>query len=123
MGRTKAHGHQDWVASVAFSPDGHTLVSAGGDETVRLWDVHGRKQLGAPLRYNAGHVYSVAVSPDGRTLATAGRDRTVRLWTGILWHDIPDLRKQVCKLVVGNLTPAEWDELVPDLTYRTTCTD
>jgi hypothetical protein len=32
-------GHSDEVKSVAFSPDGKTLVS-GSDDTVRLWDVN-----------------------------------------------------------------------------------
>jgi WD40 repeat protein len=31
-------GHSDYVFSLAFSPDGHTLVSSSGDTTLRLWD-------------------------------------------------------------------------------------
>jgi WD40 repeat protein len=31
-------GHSSYVFSLAFSPDGETLVSGSGDSTVRLWD-------------------------------------------------------------------------------------
>jgi hypothetical protein len=41
-------GHKSYVWSLAFSPDGATLASGSGDNTVRLWDT-------APLktRYQA----------------------------------------------------------------------
>ena len=32
-------GHSDDVSSVAFSPDGKSLVSGSGDNTVKVWNL------------------------------------------------------------------------------------
>ena len=70
------------VRSVAFSPDGSTLVSGGYDNTfyLRLWDA----ETGNLLRtVNTGHtreIRSVAFSPDGSTLVSGSSDNTIRVW-------------------------------------------
>lgn len=72
-------GHTKDINSVAFSPDGKTLASGSGDETIKLWDV----ESGTELRTLLGHkhfVYSVAFAPDGKTLASGSADKTVKLW-------------------------------------------
>lgn len=39
-------GHHGTIWSVAFAPDGLTVASGGGDSTVLLWDITGRRQDG-----------------------------------------------------------------------------
>ncbi len=71
-------GHKSPVSSVAFSPDGQTIVSGSSDGTVWLWDLEGK-----PIGHFIGHeapVCSVAFSPDGETIVSGSRDKTVRLW-------------------------------------------
>ena len=67
------------VTSVAFSPDGSTLVAGSDDNTVKLWRWSMRECL-KTLTKHLGRVTSVAFSPDGSTLASGSNDRTVKLW-------------------------------------------
>ena len=72
-------GHDDWVHSAAYSPDGSRIVTASNDETARIWNAANGKEI-ASLRWHAKGVNCAAFSPDSRRIVTVGDDGTARIW-------------------------------------------
>jgi serine/threonine protein kinase/WD40 repeat protein len=76
--------HTNYVAALAFQPDGKALAAGDFSGQVRLWDTSTGREIGRPL--SSGEiVLSLAYSPDGRVLAAGlANDHTgkpgVRLW-------------------------------------------
>jgi WD40 repeat protein len=66
------------VNGIAFTPDGRTLLTAGEDRLVRVWDAATGSAVTA-FDWGAGRLYSLAVSPDGLT-AAAGGEGCVAVW-------------------------------------------
>ncbi len=72
-------GHESWVRSVGFSPDGKQLASGSEDKTIKIWDVTTGKVLNT-LKGHDNEVNSVGFSPDGKQLASGSQDNTIKIW-------------------------------------------
>ena len=78
-GVDNGHSSVEGVKSVAFSPDGKTLASGGGDNVINLWDIGtGKRKM--TLVGHTHWVFSLAFSPDGKTLASGSVNSDIRLW-------------------------------------------
>jgi WD40 repeat protein len=67
------------VTSVAFSPDGRTVITGSADNTARLWDA----ATGQPRSDALPHfepIRAVTFSPDGKFALTCSDDNMAALW-------------------------------------------
>ncbi|WP_231949839.1 NB-ARC domain-containing protein [Alloactinosynnema sp. L-07] len=111
--------------ALAVTPDGRTLVCAGGDDhKIRLWTVrvkegqynplHSKAPLPRITRRKFGHrrfmghtdtVRALAMAPDGTWVASAGDDGTLRFW---------DTDGRELATVTGHARPVRTLAVAPD---------
>ncbi|KAK2792842.1 WD40 repeat-like protein [Onygenales sp. PD_10] len=73
--------HTNYVYETAFSPDGSTLVSVGGDKRIWLYDGKtGEQKTQIGSGEHKGSIFGVSWSSDSRKFVTASADRTVKVW-------------------------------------------
>lgn len=71
------------VTTVAISPDGAHIVSAGRDDKVYVWSAYSRQSVGQlwDKNANASQLQQVAFSRDGKRLVSLGKKGEVLLWS------------------------------------------
>ena len=81
-GRPVAHGpvQSNWLARIAFSPDGRNVATSGAGGHAKVWSVPDLCEIVALPHDTESIVFAVAFSPDGRRLATGSSDGLVRIW-------------------------------------------
>lgn len=72
-------GHSGAVSTVAISPDGRYLASAGTDAKVNLWDL-GTSRLIKSMAGHSGKVNSLSFGAESTVLVSGSEDCTVRVW-------------------------------------------
>jgi WD40 repeat protein len=72
-------GHVSWVPALTFNADGTQLISAGADQTIRIWNVN-QGHAEAVLRGHLSEIYRVTVSCDGNTIVSGCKDGSILVW-------------------------------------------
>lgn len=73
--------------SLAFSPDGRSLLVSRGDPLIALYDA-ASGALQTTLRGHAGAVRALTFSADGRRMISASADGTARVWDTGDWRQL-----------------------------------
>jgi WD40 repeat protein/serine/threonine protein kinase len=84
-------GHVGEVYGVAYSPDGKSLLSAGEDGTIRLWDPASGRELHV-VKAHDSCTNDLAFSPDGLRVASTSCDGTTKIWDAATWQQLMVLR-------------------------------
>ena len=122
VGGPLARQNTSSTLEVEFSPDGHTLVTSHSDHSAALWDVASQEPIGPRLTATTAEPggetpVTARFTPDGaRLFVVSGAGRAIR------WEVDPAAwRRQACRLMGGDLTPAEWEEIAPEHDYISVC--
>jgi serine/threonine protein kinase/WD40 repeat protein len=75
----RLEGHASWVPGLTFNADGNQLISAGADQTVRIWQLSERRELVA-LRGHRAEINGVTLDREGRTLVSGAKDGSLLGW-------------------------------------------
>ena len=69
----------NYIRSVAFSPDGRSIATGSEDHHVRIWDLAFGK-LRSRLEGHKSEIYSLAYTPDGDKLISGSGDKSAMIW-------------------------------------------
>ncbi len=92
------------IIGLSFSRDGKTLVSAGADGNIKIWNA----ATGNVQRTLSGHtnaLYKAIFSPNEKLLASSSRDTTVRIWDVASGRELYKLSGHRCSIKKVEFSP------------------
>jgi WD40 repeat protein len=72
-------GHTGGILAVTITPDGHQIISASADHTIKILDLQCGVELATLQGHNDG-VSGLVVLPDGQRLLSSSWDGTLKVW-------------------------------------------
>ncbi|MFM2071570.1 MAG: hypothetical protein RLZZ623_1833, partial [Actinomycetota bacterium] len=114
-------GARGFIQNILFSADGTTMIGAGNDGSVSVYDLPSGTRIGDAIDMDRGDRSPTALRADGTMVAIeTASDDGVELWD----LDPSHLVAAACTIAGRNLTREEWATYIGDLgDYAPTCSD
>jgi WD40 repeat protein len=71
-------GHTGWVSAVDVFPDNQRAISASGDKTIKIWNLHATRRDQRPAQES--FVMNLIVKPDGKEAVSASPRDGLKVW-------------------------------------------
>jgi len=111
-------GHNGGIDELKISKNGSALLSAGKDQTVRVWNLSEITQPPIVLSDHNDWVWSTAFSANNQWIYSASEDGTLHVYP----YSIDKMGDKLCNELERNMTQTEWATYVAsDLPYEETC--
>ena len=101
---TELIGHESFVRSVAFSPDGKKIVTTSLDKTARIWDAESGKELKKIQYYDSESrivADSADFSPDGKQIVTASGHNIAKIWDAESGEELQKIESNTFKNITS----------------------
>ena len=72
-------GHNDYVCSVTFFPNGSKIVSGSDDNTMQVWDASTGIKMFQPVWGHDDWIYSIAFLPNRSKIILGSHDKTIQV--------------------------------------------
>jgi WD40 repeat protein len=100
-------GHESWLRSFGFSPDGQTMYTGGYDGRLLFWPLaDASPKPSREIVAHDGWIRGLSVSIDGQWIVTGGNDRLVKVWNaqdGQLVRTLSEHKNQVYSTLIPPL--------------------
>lgn len=73
-------GHTNSVFTLAYTPDGRFLLSAGRDAHLKAWDAHEGYRHHNDVVAHLFAINNLDFSPDGKHFVTCSLDKSIKVW-------------------------------------------
>src|SRR5262249_3618562 len=112
------------VMSLAYTPDGQSLIAGSLAGTIDFWDSNATRRLHDRIKTSSLEVYGLAVSPNGKVLATAGSWQEIQIWDVATGRELLALKGHRGPVVAVAFSPdGKWlasggyEQTIPGLGY------